>query len=427
MVTEAGSRHSPVLDRAPGPRPRLLMLTSNFPRWTGDSTTPFVLHLAQDLQALGWDVDVLAPHTEGAATSEVLDKVAVERFRYLWPVRAQTVCYGGGALVNLRERRSNLVKLPALVGAEWAAAAWRLRRRRYDAVQSHWILPQGFVGSLLPARVPHVVTIHGGDIFGLQGGALARAKRFALEHASAVTANSSVTEQAAWDLAPKMRRCERIPTGAEIDIAPDLALVANLRAQFRRGDGPLLGFVGRVVEEKGYEDFLLAIAALVDDSPDVTGMVVGQGQHRGAAEKLAADLGIADRVAFVGWVDSVAVPSHLAACDVFVAPSRRGRDGWIEAQGLSVIEALAAGVPAVAARCGGIVDTIDDGATGLLVDERSPEQITAAVRRLCSDPDLAARLAAAGPRVARERFGRSASATAFDALLRSLVQGRTQP
>ena len=86
---------------------RVLCVTSNFPRWEGDSTTPFVLHLAEDLQALGWEVDVLAPHAPSAARHEVLDGVSVDRFRYLWPENRETVCYQGGALINLKQEDSN--------------------------------------------------------------------------------------------------------------------------------------------------------------------------------------------------------------------------------------------------------------------------------------------------------------------------------
>ena len=56
---------------------KVLIVTSNFPRWAGDSTTPFVLHLAQDLQAAGWEVDVLAPHAPGAQKSESIEGVNV--------------------------------------------------------------------------------------------------------------------------------------------------------------------------------------------------------------------------------------------------------------------------------------------------------------------------------------------------------------
>jgi glycosyltransferase involved in cell wall biosynthesis len=225
---------------------RLLVVTSNYPRWEGDSTTPFVLHLTQHLQHLGWETDVLAPHAPGAARDETLGAVPVHRFRYLLPEKAQTVCYQGGALVNLRQNRSNLLKLPALVGAEWATVVRRLRRGAYDAVHAHWVLPQGLVGVLAAWKVPVVVTVHGGDVFALDQPVLRAAKRLAFRQAAAVTVNSSATERAVLDLgAPK--RLERIPMGIDVDPPVDAALVDRVRAEHRSGSGPLVALVGRVV------------------------------------------------------------------------------------------------------------------------------------------------------------------------------------
>lgn len=398
----------------------VLLVTSNFPRWAGDSVTPFVLHLAQNLQEIGWRVDVLAPHAAGAAVDERIEGVRVSRFRYLWPAAQETVCYGGGALVNLRQNRSNVAKLPPLVAAEWFATA-RRARKGYDVVNSHWILPQGFVAGFLPGHVPNVVTAHGGDVFGLQGGLLARAKRVALRRADAVTCNSSVTESAVHEIAPGVET-RRIPMGVDVARVPDPTLVAELRARHRRNDGPLLVFVGRLVDEKGFADFLAAIAKLAPRLENVTGLVVGDGQDRGVAERLADELGIADRVHFAGWVDPAAVASHVAAADVFVAPSRRGPDGWVEAQGLSIIEAMALGVPVVASASGGIVDTIDDGESGLLVPERSPDAIAAAVERYLDDAALREQVRVRGPQVARDRFSHEASAAAFGGLFREVIE-----
>ena len=165
-------------------------------RWAGDSTTPFVADLTRSLVDRGWKADVLAPHAPGAARDEELAGIPVHRFRYLRPERAQTVCYQGGALVNLRQNRSNLLKLPALVGAEWATVVRRLRTGAYDAVHAHWVLPQGLVGVLATRTVPVVVTVHGGDVFALDQGPLRAAKRFAFGRAAAVTVNSSATERA---------------------------------------------------------------------------------------------------------------------------------------------------------------------------------------------------------------------------------------
>ena len=400
---------------------RILLLTSSFPRWEGDSATPFVLHLAQDLQALGIQVDVLAPHAPGAARRERLGGLNVERFRYLWPASQETVCYGGGALINLRDRRSNFAKVPFLVGAELATTFGRLRGRRYDLLNAHWALPQGFVGAVARhvLNVPHVLTVHGGDVFALQGRLMSRFKRLAFEGADAVTVNSSVTKQAVLAVAPNARDVRVIPMGIS-DRPPVAEEVDAIRKRFRRGDGPLLAFAGRLVEEKGVEDLLLAMVGLVPRFPDTTAIVAGDGQHRPALEAVATRLGVADRVFFVGWVQPAEVQTYLAAGDVLVAPSRRSPQGWVEAQGLVVLEAMQVGVPVVASGSGGLTDIVVDGDTGLLVSEQAPEEIGAAVQRVCADPELRARLVEHGRQMAA-RYSRSTSASSFADLFDSVV------
>ena len=394
----------------------MLCVTSNLPRWAGDSTTPFVLHLAADLRGLGWDVACLAPHAEGAAVREQLEGVPIERFRYLWPPSAETVCYSGGALVNLRRSRANQAKLPALVAAEWASVARRVARGRYDLVHAHWLLPQGLVATAPPRRTPVVVTAHGGDVFGLRGRALARAKRLALERADAVTANSSFTEAALRRLAPGLGEVARIPMGVDVS-PPDPHEAAALRARHRRGNGPLVVFAGRLVEEKGVDDLLRALARC----PGASALVLGEGQDRTALERLATELDLDDRVTFGGWAAPASVAAALAAADVVAAPSREGPDGWVEAQGLTVVEAMAAGTPVVATRSGGVGDAVVDGETGLLVDERSPDQLAAAIERLANDRALAARCVERGRRLAEDRFSRRTTAEAFSALFERVL------
>ncbi|HVM11110.1 MAG TPA: glycosyltransferase family 4 protein [Actinomycetota bacterium] len=394
---------------------RILLVTSNFPRWDGDSTTPFVLHLAQGIQDLGARVDVLAPHAPGAARHEILGGVRVERFRYLLPESQQTVCYQGGALVNLRDRPTNALKLPALVAAEWAALASRLWRRRYDVVNSHWILPQGFVAALAarPLGIAHVTTVHGGDIFALRGAAMRAFKRSALRQADAVTVNSSVTREAVLAVTDRIRHLETIPMGVRAEPAPAATAVASVRERHRSDGGPLLAFAGRLVEEKGVEDLVRAVRLLRDRLPGTSLIVIGEGQHRARFERVATEEGVADRVRFAGWLPPGEVRAHLAAADIVVAPSRQAPDGWIEAQGLTVVEAMTAGTPVIASRSGGVVDAVRDGETGLLVPERSPEAIAAAVERIVRDPTLAGRLARAGADLAQARFSQRATAEAF--------------
>lgn len=398
---------------------RALLLTSNFPRWVGDSTTPFVLDLAKDLGAHNWDVDVLAPHAPGARRHECLDGISVRRFRYLVPESKQTVCYGGGALVNIRQRPRERLKLPLLVASAWAATARALATGDYDLVNAHWLLPQGLVAALQPRRTPVVTTVHGGDVFGLQGPGMAAFKRWAARRASAVTANSSATTSVVRELLAGHGDVRTIPMGAQLGRV-DGAKAAELRRRHARPDGLLIVFVGRLVEEKGVGDLIEAVRILRTRGEDVRAMVVGDGQDAGALRSAAADLGAS--ISFLGWVQPERVGDHLAAADVFVAPSRRGVDGWMEGQGLTVVEAMQAGTPVVATRSGGIVDTIDDGETGLLVEEASPAQLADAIARLGSDRSLAARLAARAQEVALEKFSRAASARRFAELFDEVVE-----
>lgn len=411
------------------PRGRVLCVTSNFPRWAGDSTTPFVLRQAQDLQDLGWRIDVLAPHAPGAATRERMEGIEVSRFRYLWPETAQSVCYGGGALINLRKRPTTYLKLPALVAAQLAAVLRLVRTGRYDVLYSHWALPQGFVGALVARStgIPHVVTVHGEEFFALPQPYLAPFKRVALHGADVVTANGSGTLEAARTEGPRIRDLRRIPMGVNTDMRADETRVEEIRERHRVGDGPLVFYVGRLVDEKGVGDLLLATRVLAERCPDVTVLIGGEGQDREDLEKLAAELGLGDRVTFLGFVPDAHQASYYAAADVFVAPSRRGPDGWIEGQGITPLEAMTLGTPVVATTCGGYADSIVHEETALAVPERDPEAIAAAVERIAREPQLADGLRDRGRRLVLEKFSRPAVALRFSAAFEDAVRRGGRP
>lgn len=385
-------------------RGRALFVTSNYPRWAGDSTTPFVRDLAVDLDEQGWTVTVLAPHYPGAARREQLDGIDVHRFRYVRPESAQTVCYGGGALVNLAGSRTAQAKVPLLVGSEWLATA-ALLRGRFDIVHAHWVLPQGFVATTVPARgAATVITAHGGDVFGLRGGLVDRFSRWALGRADAVTVNSAATRAAAGELTDR-GDVTVIPMGVDVSAVPDPAAVAAHRV----GDGPLLVFAGRLVVDKGVDDLIDAVALI----PGVRAVVLGTGQHLDDVRRRAVAQGVSDRIDFRGWVDPVDVTAWLAAADVVVAPSRIGSDGWQEGQGLSIIEAMAQARPVVATRTGGIPETIEDGVSGVLVAPRDPSALARAVAALLADPGRAAAIGQQARERVRERFSRASSARKF--------------
>jgi glycosyltransferase involved in cell wall biosynthesis len=158
----------------------------------------------------------------------------------------------------------------------------------------------------------------------------------------------------------------------------------------------IVGVVARLEPEKGHPTLLEAWPAVLRSVPDAYLLIVGEGSRRDALEVLTRDLRIAHRVVFTGRRDDV--PAVTAALDVAVLPSYR------EAQGLSILEALALSRPVVASNVGGIPEMITDGVNGLLVPPHDADALAAAIVRLLQDHPFADTLGRAGHDMVHDRF-----------------------
>lgn len=159
---------------------------------------------------------------------------------------------------------------------------------------------------------------------------------------------------------------------------------------------PIVGVVGRLEPEKGHPTLLEAWVRVRAAVPEAYLLVVGEGSRREALEAQAAELGIADRVVFTGRRDDV--PAVTAALDVAVLPSYR------EAQGLTILEAMALSRPVVASNVGGIPEMIEHERTGLLAEPHDAAGLAGGIVRMLRDHQLADTLARAGHDLVHERF-----------------------
>jgi glycosyltransferase involved in cell wall biosynthesis len=179
-------------------------------------------------------------------------------------------------------------------------------------------------------------------------------------------------------------------------VIPNAVEVSRAARRNRRtGDGlPLVVAVGRL---KAPKDFLTLVRALGRLRPDsFEAMIVGDGPDRARLEDEIESLGLAGHVRLAG--ERRDVPELLAGADVFALPSAS------EGMPVSVLEAMAAGLPVVASRVGGVPEQVADGETGLLVRPGDPHELAAALERLIGDRDLRRRLGAAGRARAEQAF-----------------------
>jgi len=172
-------------------------------------------------------------------------------------------------------------------------------------------------------------------------------------------------------------------------------------------DAPLVGSVGVLRQQKGFEVLVRAATAVRREVPGVKIAIAGAGDDpvREELERLIADRGLEDTVLLVGLRDDI--PDFLEALDVAASPSH------FEGSPLAVMEYMAAGRPTVATRVGGVPDLIEDGVHGLLVPPDDAPALAAGLVRLLKDRDLAGRLGAAARRREEAEFG-------IDAMVRRL-------
>jgi glycogen(starch) synthase len=187
----------------------------------------------------------------------------------------------------------------------------------------------------------------------------------------------------------------------------------------RPHDAPcVLGF-GRLVADKGFDLAVRAFAAVTRRVPNARLVLAGDGAARADLERLVTDMGLSQSVEFVGMVAPADVPALIARASLVVVPSR-----WDEPFGLVALEAAVMARPVVATRAGGLVEVVEEGTTGLLVDKEDPDALAAALLRLLEDPATADRMGVAARARARERFSWERCVTSYERLYESSREWR---
>jgi glycosyltransferase involved in cell wall biosynthesis len=186
-----------------------------------------------------------------------------------------------------------------------------------------------------------------------------------------------------------------IPNPVDIEkFRPTRAEDAGISERWREGASHVVVIVGHLSDVKGYPTFLQAAAQISRVLPGCRFLAVGgetvTAGYGARMLEMARELGLADSVRFLGWRDDVA--DILRAADVMVLPS------LAEGLPLAVLEAMACGRPVVATAVNGTPEAVVDGETGLLIAPNAPAELSESVLRLLLDPELGARMGAAGRR-----------------------------
>lgn len=351
----------------------LLVPSAYYPHTGGIEET--TRRLAQELGLRGHQPMILTnrwpSHT---MRQETMNGVRVRRLRFALPAR----------------RAGAVARFAALAPGSAAALLWVTSSFRPHVVHVHGAGPNAVYVSALRRliRAPIVFSAHGELRNDAHAGLeRSRALRWGLQsllrHAAAVIAPSRVVLE-------ELR--EELEIVAPATVLPNAVDLSEFDIRPSSGDrpDPYIFTAGRLVHQKGVDLVLRAYAQARDSLAGRRLVIAGDGPERAALTRLADDLGLDGDVSFAGTVGRERLAELMCGADAFAFPSRQ------EAFGIALLEAMAAGTPAIAARVGGIPEFARDGENALLIAPEDADALAATLVRLTGDPELGARLAAGG-------------------------------
>ena len=254
----------------------------------------------------------------------------------------------------------------------------RIRQGRdFDLIDAHYFYPDGVAAALLGQQLnkPVVITARGSDVNLISDYANPRKMiLWAARQAAAIITVSASLRDKLIALGADAQKITVLRNG--IDLTFFRPMDRTTQRSALGVNGPLLLSVGNLVPSKGHDITLRALALL----PDAHLAIAGEGPEQSALQKLAADLGIAHRVHFLGNLPQSKLPEFYSAADVMVLAS--SREGWANV----LLETMACGTPVVATAVGGTPEVITTPAAGLLMRDRSPQALADAVSQLLAHP-----------------------------------------
>jgi len=406
----------------------ILALTHNFPRTPQDHSGRFILniykHFPENIRA-----KVIAPQTVfdvPGPVSDTYEGVRVVRIRY-WFKKTQDLFYGD-VIKDMTEKpvRSTFKLISYYISLIQACLneinASQDEGRRFNLIHAHWWIPNGFVAWIISylTDIPYVVTSHGTDIFILRKKKYFLLKIIAkqiLKKSSMVTTVSSsiaktITQVFGKPFVDRYLNVQIMPMPYEYDMFDH---------QIEKDKDNTILSIGRFTERKGYKYLIDGFAEFIgvckekSIEPPVL-KLYGFGPLLDSLKAQARSLGVDDHIVFGGEIKKHEdVPAVIKKAKVFVIPSITDHNQESEGLGIVILEAMASGVPLLAAASGGITDLVKDKVNGYLVPEKDSRAIAGKLLYIFENPQEAENYARQGlvdvtwysDKKVSERFGQA--------------------
>ncbi len=381
---------------------KILYITTAFPRNPNDPITPWLVKTVTMLNEKGIKINIFTSSYKGLTFNRIKN-IKVFRFRYFIK-SLERLTHEEMALD--RVRKGGIYKILPIFYILFGIIGIirHCKKVKYDIIHVHWPFPHfifGYIASKM-LKVPLVCTFHGVGIRFIKKSSinLDFFLNWIIKKSDLITVNSTHTAKELIQFNPK--NLSIIPFGAAVE-PEDISKQKNITKEDNQDTTKLL-FVGRLVERKGVEYLLQAVKNL-KTKKKIKLTIVGEGGLKESLIKKKYQLKLSDKdVEFAGKISGEKLKEYYKNCDIFVLPAIIDSKGDTEGLGVVLLEALSFKKPVIASRVGGIVDIIKDKETGLLVKEKSVEELASTIEFLINNPKEKEKLARKGYEFQKKNF-----------------------
>jgi len=375
---------------------KVLFIASVYPRFETDLEVPWLRASVSYLKNAGCDIAIIAPSYKGLKNHEI-GGVKVHRFRYA-PAKLEFLTHDEGAPSKIaRNPFLQLLAIPYVIFGSLKTLSL-CRKLKPEIIHVHWPFPHAFMAffaKFFCRRTKVMLTFYSAELL------LAKKKKWIrpilktfIKRADSVIAISSFARDTVKNI--YNRDIEILPYGTTFN-----SEVGNL-SELPQQDGKFkVLFVGRHIERKGIEYLIKATATL--DSEKFQIRIVGGGDLTEKLRKQAEE-DAPEQVIFLGKLSKEDLEKEYKNANCFVLPAIVDSKGDTEGLGVVLIEAVEYGVPIIASDVGGIPDVVIDKKTGLLVPEKNPQALAAAIKKLSENKDLQKSLALGASEHIKQNF-----------------------
>ncbi|GAB4415255.1 MAG: glycosyltransferase family 4 protein [Anaerolineales bacterium] len=375
---------------------KLLLINSEYPP-VGGGAGNATANIARELAHMGNDVMVVTSRFGQQPACEVQDGVDIRRIP---------------ALRRRQDRSTVFEQLVFILSASFRTLSL-VRDFQPDATLAFFGIPSGAVAWLLREfhGIPYVVSLRGGDVpgfrpydFQLHHKLMSPFLRCIWKDAGSVVANSSGLREMA----------RRFDSSVEIPVIPNGVDLEKFSLAEREWTPPRLLSVGRVVYQKGLDLAMRALAEL--KSQPWEWRIAGDGPQMNSLKKLAAELGIEDRIRFAGWQSKEQLRERYQQANLFLFPSRH------EGMPNAILEAMACGLPVIATQIAGNEELVVKNKTGLLVPPEDVDTLREALQTLLPDSARRFTMGQAARRRVEEHYSWTRVAEGYARLFEDLIE-----